>query len=717
MAEWKRDPVVESIVKYYDRPEKSHWSLLTEKEANVLYGEIRRCHQKGFVYTAANYFWIVDEKKKDVLFKLWEAQELILEEMERLSARGRPQRLFVLKARRLGCSTLIDAKIAYNCMFRENRAGIIISYNAAHSRDLFDKVGHIYDRLPWWLRPMIYIRKYDEGLTFDNPDKEQRPFSPGLNSRIVIVPANAYGGVGQGYSISDAHLSETSDWDQHRAREIIAGDLRWALTNNPEDVQVIETTGKGAGTFTEKLWQANYQLLDMATWKPTFLGWFFEKSRSTEPEPHWKPWADEVALRDRISKEWAKCDKCGAMRQMMLAPELLECMDCNKGKMRAYVLSDAQLRWYWQERLNAEKQGPDSVKELHQELAATPEDCFQAFGYEVFPASAVEWVSRTVLSKPLAIGNLDSGGHFHAVKNQKTGQCYQHGCELNHATDAEQPLRIWEFPERDCKYAMGVDVAEGIGQDYSVIWVNKVGASAAEADYHVATYRSNTITPWFLADVVNLLGRWYNCALAAVERTGQPTTADRLRMFHAYPNIFRWKHPDAQKIFSNLWHWVTRVNTKPWLIDTAIGWLQQHAWYIRDPIFAHEMKYFHREDFSSRSTGAVEGENDDVIMASLICLYCSHDTDIRDFSRPVVLPVDSGLAQWKAYEMTCLSCGREFGLDFPEQVKRCPGCRSILLRGRRNQTASPVDVFEDMVRTMPAQELVKPDTEPREWLT
>lgn len=718
MAErWKRDPVVESIIRYYDRPEKSDWSLLTDKEAQVLYNEIANCVQRGFEYTAKNYFYIIDKEKRDVPFRLWESQELILDEMTRLKRKGRPQRLFVLKSRQLGCSTLVDAMIGYNAMFKPNRTAIVVSYDALHTRYLFEIIAHIYDRLPWWLKPMIYLRKYDEGLVFDNPDKDQRSANPGLNSRIVIRPANAYGGVGQGYAISDMHGSELADWDQAKTREIIDGDLRWALTDNPDDVQVIETTGKGAGTYTEKLWQTQYELLDMATWKPTFLGWFFESKRAKEPEPHWKPWPEELALRDRISREWAKCPKCGAMRQANVVEETETCQDCGKGKLAPYILSDAQLRWYWQERINAEKKGPESLKEFRQEVAATPEDGFQLFGYEVFPPSAVEWVSRTVNSVPLAIGNLDERGQFHGVKNAQTGQCYQHGCTVNHAADNERPLRIWEFPKTGAKYAMGVDVAEGIGQDYSVIWVNRLGGSAGEADTHVATYRSNTVTPWVLADVVNFLGRWYNCALAAVERTGYPTTADRLRLFHAYPNLFRWKHPDAQKMFSTLWHWVTRANTKSWLIDTAIGWLQQRAWYVRDPVFAHEMKYFHREDFSSRKVGAVVGEHDDTIMAAMICLYCSHDTDMRDFSQPVIMPVESGLEQWKAWLMTCTSCGREFGLDHPEQVKRCPGCRSIQLRGRRNHAPPPVDVFEDMAKLMPLTDNVKPDTKPQEWLT
>jgi DNA-directed RNA polymerase subunit RPC12/RpoP len=710
---WKRDPGTALIVDRFNRPEKSDWSLLTAKETDFLYAEIKRCHDFGFVYTARNYFWIVDKDQQDVPFSLWESQELVFAELQRLKRLGRPQRLYILKSRQLGCSTLIDALIAYNCMFKPNRTAIIVSYNKPHTEMLFGKVSHIYDKLPWWLRPMLYTRKYDEGLIFDNPDKDQRTANPGLNSRIVIQPSGAYGGVGQGYTISDCHLSELSDFDQGKAQEIVEGDLRWALTSNPDGIQVIETTGKGAGTYTESLWQAQYELLDLATWRPLFLGWFFEKRNTREPEPHWEPPAEEAAMRKRIEEEWVSCNNCGFMRQMALrldSDEGRECGECGKGKYQPYVLSDAQLRWYWQERLNAEsKKDPEAIKTFRQEVSATAEDAFQSFGYDVFPASAVNWVNQTVRSTPLAIGNLDTTGRLHAVKDRKTGACYQPDCTQNHEMSLDQPLRIWELPQPGAKYAMGVDVAEGVGQDYAVIWINKLGGSAGIPDEHVATYRSSSVTPWFLADVANLLGKWYNTALACVEYN-IPTTGDRLRLFHQYPNIFRWKHPDAEKIFSSRFHFVTRVNSKQWIIDTAIGWLQQHAWLVRDPVFAHEMKYFHREDFSSKKTGAAAGEHDDTIIAGAICLYCSHDTDIRDLSAPVVLPVESGLTQWKQWQMKCLKCGREFAADNPRQVERCPNCRSIMLQGHKNER--PLEGFDpEEFRRLPlVKQVVAADT-------
>jgi DNA-directed RNA polymerase subunit RPC12/RpoP len=340
---------------------------------------------------------------------------------------------------------------------------------------------------------------------------------------------------------------------------------------------------------------------------------------------------------------------------------------------------------------------------------STPEDAFQLFGYEVFPAAAVGWVNQTVRSQPLAIGNLDSAGRLHAIKDRKTGACYQSNCLENHEFSIEQPLRIWELPQARARYALGGDVSEGIEQDYSVLWINKIG-SPPMPDVHVATYRSNTVAPWFLADVANLLGRWYNTALVAIEYNTYQTCADRLRHFHQYPNIFRWKHPDAEKILSTRFHWVTRVNTKQWLIDTGIGWLQQHAWEVRDPVFAHEMKYFHREDFSSKKAGAASGEHDDCILAGLICLYCSHDTDIRDFNSPMVLPVESGLAPWKPWRMKCLRCDREFDADNPKQVEKCPNCMSIMLSGHKNE--APLEGLdpEEFSRLPPIKQMVAADT-------
>jgi hypothetical protein len=702
-----RDAGVTELIEYFDQPERAEQlDKLTAKEMRVIEAEIERC-QRDFVYCARNYFWITDKDGVDQLFDLWESQELILEKLDYLSQRKRPRRLMVIKARQLGCSLLIEALIAWQTMFYPNQNALIVSHSDDHGGYLFSLMLHIYDQMPWWLKPMLATRKYDTGLHFANPNLDMRRISPGMNSKVVVQSAMQTTGVGQGYRLSAVHASEYSDWEERRAKEIIDGDLRYALSEKPKTFAILETTAKGAGTYTESLWLANVKLAERAEWYPLFLPWFFEKGRFIPPETGWVVPEREAAMRDRVSKEWVRCDnpKCGRFKESHFLGDPLfgfPCPDCASGILREYILQDDQLCWMWQERINKEAKGSESVKELRQELATTPEEAFQLTGIQVFPADCHEWVNETVEQYPLAVGNLDDKGRFHGPKSWKTGECWQEWCRADHRYEPEHPLKIWEWPDLKRRYVVGVDVSEGIGDsdsdsDFSVGWVNKLGENGGP-DVHVATYRSNRIDPGAFAVPVNFLGRWYNDALMSIEYNIFQTTADLVKNYFMYPNLFRWKHPDNDKMLSHKVHWMTQINTKSKLWQTAIKWLRARLWVVRDPIFAEEMKRFQKEDYEDKKASAASGSHDDVIMAAMIALYTSHDLDWDEagVGTPQHIASDAVLpsANWM---MRCRRCDHAFPADKPS-VPGCPNCGSIMLSGRKMES-------ESAARTLDFQEM------------
>lgn len=700
---WKRDPGVAAIIRYFDQPERvERPDLLSRKDLGLIQAEATKCIE-SFEYAARNYFWIVNEKNEDVLFNLWEAQELILEKIYWMRDRGKAQKLIIIKGRRLGCSTLIEAMIAWHCMFFRNRSALIVSYDDDHASSLFGIMLHIFDQMPWWLKPMVGPRKYQDGLHFINPDPDARKYHPGMNSKINVESAHKTSGVGQGVRLTAAHLSEFCDWDPMKAKEIIEGDMVWALAPYPTTFAVLESTGKGSGTYSHKLWKAMVDLAERAKWYPLFLPAFFEKSRVIIPEKTWVPQEKEVAIRNRIKKEWLICDypRCSDYRESTFRGEPLvgnTCPVCGKGKLIPVVLSDAQLCYMEDQRINAEKIGSDAVKLLHQELATTAEDSFQLSGFQVFPQECFDWVNTTIDKNPPVIGNLDEQGRVHWVKewrhtavDQRAGICGQEWCGADHQWDLESPLRIWEWPEVGAQYTCGVDVSEGIGENFSVAWINKVGGGM-NPDVHVATYRSNTISAYDFAAVVNFLGRTYNDALMSIEYN-YPTTADRVLRFFQYPNVFRWKHYDNVRPEGHQWHWMTQQNSKPLLWQTAIGRLKSHVWYVRDERFYEEMKTFQKEDYSDRKASAETGSTDDLIIAALICLFTSHDMDYDPNTRSIPIPsgMGTGMIQSPDFTVKCQACKKQWdSSDQPPTTitqwnkPRCQHCGSILLSWKRN---------------------------------
>ena len=592
------------------------------------------------------------------------------------------------------CSTLIEGLIAWKSMFFPSTNAMVVSNVGAHATYLFGLMTHILDQLPWWMRPMTSSRQEEDGLVFKNPDQAQRRNNPGLNSQVLVQAANQISGVGQGYRLNAIHFSEYCDVDDSRAKEIIDGDLVNALAENVDSFAILESTAKGAGRYSEDLWRANVDLAEQAEWYPLFLPWFFEKTRFVAPEDGWVPHEAEVGMRDRIASEWVQCDNCEDFRERAIKGIDLDgeiCIDCGKGHYHEYILRDDQLYWMRNRRMNAERRGPDSIKELKQELCTTAEEAFQISGIEVFPQETQDFVNLCV-RPALYLGNLDNKGRFHApmkVKDTNGAEktiCFQDWCKEDHTWD-DRPLKIWELPEDGAKYTVGADVAEGLGgkADYSVAWINKVG-NVRSADVHVGTYRSNIIDPAHFAAPLVYLGRWYNEAMLSIEYNIYQTAGDLVRIFYQYPNLFRWKHYDSVRgLDSNKWHWLTQQNSKPQLWQTAVRRLRERTWIVKDSEFAFEMKRFQKEEYDSKRASAETNFHDDVVMAAMIALYTSHDLDWEDNVAEAEV-ANPGVVQSMDWICTCSRpvCKHEWPSQNPDREPGCPKCGCPMIRARKN---------------------------------
>lgn len=73
-------------------------------------------------------------------------------------------------------------------------------------------------------------------------------------------------------------------------------------------------------------------------------------------------------------------------------------------------------------------------------------------------------------------------------------------------------LRVWQKPKPTGTYAIGADVAEGVGGDASVASVID-----CDAGMHIATYWSNGVDIDTFANELYKLGTWYNKAFMCVE--------------------------------------------------------------------------------------------------------------------------------------------------------------------------------------------------------
>lgn len=575
------------------------------------------------------------------------------------------------------CSTVVEGMIAWKTIFFPSITALVVSHTENHASYLFNIMLHIYDMLPWWLKPSIASRKQDEGLVFEKRDPDIRRKRPGNNSQVTVQAATQIHGVGQGMRLSVVHASEFSSYDDSRFDDIIHGDIRRALAENPDNFAFLESTAKGAGTPSEELWIASQRLGIDADWYPLFLPAFMETTRVLAPEKGWKPKAEEEAMRDRIRRDWLSCTNCGEYRENTIRDVNFQgdiCQRCEVGTYEPHSLSDEQLKFMEHQRLNAIAIGPKALKTYKSEMCCTSQEAFQISGIQVFPQDCLEWINTTI-APPLAWGDLDDKGEFHYMKKGNDGEmrCAVDWCIADHRWDSEHPLQIWEFPQDGETYCAGVDVSEGLGTsddkaDYSLIWVNRIGRFGP--DVQVAMYRSNSIDPIAFAGPINAIGRWYNDALLSIEVNRYDTTFNTVRLQYLYPNLWKWKHYDSLKMDSNKLGWYTQQNSKPRLWQTAVRWLRAHDWVVRSEEFYEEIKRFQKDDYEDRSASAETGWHDDCVMSGMIALFCAHDTDFSNDLRYIPARSKKNGVASQEWTIRCNRCGSEWTASDP----RSEGC-------------------------------------------
>lgn len=194
-------------------------------------------------------------------------------------------------------------------------------------------------------------------------------------------------------------------------------------------------------------------------------------------------------------------------------------------------------------------------------------------------------------------------------------------------------LLIWQPPELEAMYTLGVDPGQGKGEDRSVIQVIRNG-DLQRPDEQVAEFASNFHGPVELAPVVAAVGRLYGGAdgeaLAVVECNtagGGDTCQFDLRSRFGYSNLFVWKTYDKR---SNLWTqrlgWWTTKQSRGKVVARGIHSIANGDLLVHSPFLLDEMEDF-EGDLVLANAKAKFGRHDDRVMALLIGHWGAHDEE------------------------------------------------------------------------------------------
>ncbi|WP_414478133.1 hypothetical protein [Photobacterium damselae] len=468
-----------------------------------------------FVANCSNKWWrlnnlyrIENEKGELVTFKMRTAQVALFEAMS--------EKNIILKARQLGFSTSIDIFILDTALWEENIKCGIIAQDQPSAGEIFrTKVLTPLSSLPTWLQlefPIVSKREGSSGgkLFFKN------------GSSIQVATSFRSG------TVQVLHVSEhgkiCAKYPQ-KAKEVKSGTLNAVPT---EGIVFIESTAEGVGRDFHSM---SMSAIDLANTGHAIgpMDYAF----------HFFAWFQDPKYAMAVPSHGLVLSK--AQQHYFSAVEIAT----------GVLLSDEQKQWY----INKEFEQEDLMK---QEFPSTPLEAFLTSGRRVFNAVKCMFAEGQC-SKPRIVYDIDP---VTGKKTKEQGQREQSDDAMKRTL--LNLLLVWELPDDEVDYAIGVDIAEGLeGNDRSSIDV--VRRDNGEQVAHWFGY----LDVGLLAQLTQHIGLMYNTAYVGPERNNHGH-AFLLEFKKIYPvgRIYQEQYIDRDSDDDTArLGWLTTAQSKPILIE------------------------------------------------------------------------------------------------------------------------------------------------------
>lgn len=558
-----------------------------------------------FPHYAKRVLKIQDKGARLVPFKLNRAQQRLWEIVKEDLDAERPVRVYVLKARQMGFSTLIEALGYWVTSMRPNRNMLVAAHEDEAAAGLFGKSDVFHKSSPPDLRPPIRRANRNE-LYFANPD----PLGElGLESRIVVRTANNRN-LGASMTLHFLHLSEFAKYEKvMQETKVTMATVLQSVPRLPWTFVFLETTADGMG-YAKDFWD------DDNGYHKVFVSWVADESY-TDPEP-----LDEDVLDESDDTKWGNEV---LLREHIIAE--LKFWYPEYAADEAWLRRESLCRLNWRRFMVQNQLGGD-IDLFRQEYPATADEAFLTSGASVFD-------TRQIRDRIYGLHTRDERGKVTGLRYPPTNFRFDREVQDFEAAKYGN-LRVYEAPQEGATYVIGGDVAEGVsatGTDSSVGQVFKLPQMV-----QVAVLQAEDLDPDDFAVALYHLGRIYKWAWIAVESNGPGLAANtKLAKELRYPNLYvRETFDQREKVYLKKIGWHTNRATKPQLVTDLRAAVRDDEIMWRDIPTLEEFTYYvqHKDG----KLGAVRGKHDDLLMSAGIALQMAKDRGLlkmRQGQQPV----------------------------------------------------------------------------------
>jgi hypothetical protein len=510
--------------------------------------------------------------------------------------------IYILKSRQLGISTIVRALVIFLLGVLPGLKGAIVfdtDQNKSESRSELEVMIH---DLPAGLKFSRIKSNNRAGLTLSNDSKV-------LFMAAGVRKSKTSGTLGRSVGLSLAHLSELCSYDNDEGLEAFQNSLS---DTNPDRLYIQESTARGFVNVWYTRWKE--ARLDPTHCKCIFLGWYTKPSqRIDRTHPDFAMYGGQ-----------APSDKeLGKLRKVK--------------ELYGYDVTPEQLAWY------RRKMDPSAVRdeEGHADFEGGPlriqeqpwdeEEAFQQTGAVFFGAEALTALTNNYVKKPV--------GRFMYWAGQEFFDMRVYPANTARLTE----LKVWEEPEKDSSYVIGIDPAFGENEnnDRSSIQVIKCYADGVD---QVAEYAWPLVTTYQLAWVIASLMGWYGSFGSEVryilELNGPGTAVfNELRSLKAKIegrlNFKEYEERGLQDIFRNVrtyiwtradsmgagynYHIKTTGQLKITLLERLRDFISSGILRVRSEAAIEEMKGVERD---GDTIGAPGSFKDDRVLALSFAIHC-----------------------------------------------------------------------------------------------
>jgi hypothetical protein len=604
---------------------------LTDDESRFIQNNRKLC-ALDFTYWAEHFAHIVDWEKRKVYFIPNVAQRIVIDIWAEHEERALAIMLMSLKARQLGITTVNQMAVTHRFQFWRNTNAIVASADPKKTVEMGQMIKFCLDNQPWWLLPSSPTDKQEKNMIVE--------FSA-INTRLSIQAGNQFHGVARGSTPNCGQLSEVSSWDN--AEEDIDASFIRAIHETPDVFVSLESTALGRDNWWADSWE-----IVKTEWprgrsrlRGIFLPWFV----GTDIYP------TSTDLRARpVPSDWIPTDRtishAERARQYVLSnPALFKHLA--KGN-RDWQMSREQM-WFYE----IERDMSVRKKTLNKFLSEMPADDLEAFqntGISVIDQDVI-LSYREKVREPLGVYAIVGDGihrtlipsrtqwwtgpdappaitiHVASVcRSRETYQFIPLKFDGYSAYDPMFKLFIWEMPEEGETYGIGVDTSDGIGQDWSVLEVLRLGNGYRNhgqcAEFASPYIKADQLWPMTLAlscfySVWNETAQRRTQCRVAVECRGNGEIVQSNLQARGWVNFHPWKKYDLKKpiadskvhhvgVFTNVWF-------RSMMMDKLLTVIDEEALDIGSPWFVNELANLERDPDEVSARAAYNTHDDRVL--------------------------------------------------------------------------------------------------------